>query len=253
MYHGQTVSVVFSTYREKASIRRFIDACFDTGFVDEVVVVDNNAEEGTLDEVRKTRARWIVEPRQGYGHGYRKALTEATGDLVIMTEADGTFLPSDFEKLLTYANDFPVVFCTRTATYTILEGANMGLFLKWGNWSVAKMIEVLYGATQLSDVGCTTRLIRRDVLQRLSPFFSVGESHFGLEMMLLAILADVPFIEIPIHYLPRVGESAVTGDLGKTWRLGLTMIGHALRTRLDWKLRTRLLEVGAQARASRTP
>lgn len=232
MYNGQTVSIVISTYREKNSIRNFIEECFQTVFVDEVIVVNNNAELGTDEQVNKTKAKIIYENKQGYGFGYRKGLAEATGELILMTEADGTFSPDDFEKLLIYSKNFPVVFCTRTATFTILNGANLGLFLKWGNWTVAKMIEVIFGATQLSDVGCTTRLIRKDVLGKIQPYFKVGGSHFGLEMILHVIQKNIPFIEIPIRYFPRIGESSVTGNFWKALKLGLTMILFIFKKRI---------------------
>ena len=37
----------------------------------------------------------------------------------------------------------------------------MGCFLKWGNWAVAKMVEVLFNTSHLSDIGCTYRLLRQ--------------------------------------------------------------------------------------------
>ena len=37
----------------------------------------------------------------------------------------------------------------------------MDWFLRWGNWGVAKLIEVLFNTSHLSDVGCTYRLLRR--------------------------------------------------------------------------------------------
>ena len=49
MWNTKTVSVVFSTYRERASIRKEIEDFFATGVVDEIVVVNNNAEPGTDD------------------------------------------------------------------------------------------------------------------------------------------------------------------------------------------------------------
>jgi glycosyltransferase involved in cell wall biosynthesis len=232
MYQGKKVSVVFSTYQEKGSIRQFIEDCFATGFVDEVVVVNNNAEAGTDEEVRQTQAKLVHEPKQGYGHGYQRALREASGDLLIMTEADATFTAEDFEKLLVYSKSFPVVFCTRTATHAIDDHANMGMFLKWGNWAVAKMIEVLFMTTQLSDVGCTTRLVRREILEKIQPSFTVGSNFFGLEMMLLVIQRHIPFVEIPVRYLGRVGESAVTGSFWKAFRLGMRMIAFVLEKRL---------------------
>ena len=65
MWRGKRVSVVFPTYNEEDSIRAAIEDYFATEYVDEVVVVDNNAAAGTRYEVVKTRALLVHEPRQG--------------------------------------------------------------------------------------------------------------------------------------------------------------------------------------------
>ena len=64
----------------------------------------------------------------------------------------------------------------------------MGRFLKWGNWFVAKMLEVLFNTNYLSDVGCTYRLIRRDALKKLLPVLAVKSNFFGPEMMVRGYL-----------------------------------------------------------------
>ena len=60
----------------------------------------------------------------------------------MLAEPDGTFLPRDIVKLLAYSDDCDAVFGTRTTRELIWRGANMGAFLKWGNWAVAKLVEV---------------------------------------------------------------------------------------------------------------
>jgi glycosyltransferase involved in cell wall biosynthesis len=199
--------------------------------VDEIIVVNNNAAAGTSEEVAKTSAREVVEPVQGYGQSIRRGLIEATGDWIVVCEPDGTFAPEDLYKLLAYAQDFGYVIGTRTTRTMIWAGANMGLFLKWGNWAVAKMAEFLFNATILTDVGCTYRLIHRDVLERITPHFTRGGSDFGLEVTLLIMQDEIPFVEIPVNYLPRVGVSAVTGSFWKAFALGFRMIGLILRYR----------------------
>src|SRR5690349_4723778 len=126
MWNGRTVSVVLGTYAERDSIREVIDGYFATGVVDEVVVVNNNAELGTKEEVDLTAARQVFESKQGYGYSYRRGLAEATGDLIVLSEPDGTFLPRDVVKLLTYSDDCDAVFGTRTTREMIWSGANMG-------------------------------------------------------------------------------------------------------------------------------
>ncbi len=229
MWKGKTVSVIFGTYAERDSIYKDIQGFFETGVVDEIVVVNNNAEPGTTEEVARTSARQVFESRQGYGWAYRRGLAEATGDLLVLCEPDGTFLPRDIMKLLTYSDDCDAVFGTRTTREMIWRGANMGFFLKWGNWAVAKMVEVLFNTSHLSDVGCTYRLVTRDTLKRIENDFTVGGSHFGPELMLLIIVSGARVVEVPVNYLPRVGESSVTGDIKKAVKLGLEMVVFILK------------------------
>ena len=221
--------MVLMTYAEGDSIREVIEGFLATGVVDEVLVVDNNAEAGTREQVLATSARLIEEPRQGYGHATRRGLLEADGDLVVLAEPDGTFLPSDVQKLLVYSDECDVVLGTRTTREMIWAGANMDWFLRWGNWAVAKMIEVLYNTSHLSDVGCTYRVLRRPMAQHVAANMTVGGSHAGVEIMLLTITSGARFVEIPVNYLPRVGVSSVTGKRILAVRVGLRMIQLILR------------------------
>ena len=137
------------------------------------------------------RARWSQEPRQGYGYALQRGLREATGDIIILAEPDGTFMGRDVLKLLAYADDFDMVCGTRTTRELIWDQANMGWFLRVGNWSVAKMIQVLYGGPSLSDCGCTLRLTHRAALETFSDDLTVGGSHFLPEMVILGVEATV--------------------------------------------------------------
>jgi glycosyltransferase involved in cell wall biosynthesis len=231
MWNGRTVSVALMTYAERESIRGVIEGFYATGLVDEVLVIDNNSELGTIEEVAKTDARIVHEPRQGYGHASHRALLEAAGDLVVLAEPDGTFLPTDIHKLLVYSDECDVVFGTRTTREMIWDGANMDRFLKWGNWAVAKLIEVLFNTSHLSDVGCTFRVLRRDAARYVADRMTIGGSHAGIEIMLLSVASGCRFVEVPVNYLPRVGESSVTGKRMAAISVGVQMIGLVLRTR----------------------
>ncbi|MDQ6760555.1 MAG: glycosyltransferase family 2 protein, partial [Acidobacteriota bacterium] len=231
MWHGKTIAVVFPTFNEKASIRAATLEFLATGLVDDLIVVNNNAAEGTSEEVAGTGAREIVETQQGYGHALLRGIDECDADIIILSEPDGTFSGHDLLKLLAYSEDVPVVFGTRTSREFIWAGANMGLFLRWGNWAVAKMTELLFNTTMLTDMGCTLRLFSRDAAQLIRPHLSIGGSHFGPQLLLEVIAHRIPFVEIPINYRRRVGKSSVTGDLGKAVVLGVRMIHLVLAYR----------------------
>jgi len=232
VWDQKKVSVIFPTYNERDSIRAEIEAVLATGFVDEVLVINNNAAAGTSEEVAKTRAREVFEPRQGYGRAIRTGLREATGDYLIVSEPDGTFCGQDVVKLLAYAGDFDYVLGTRTTREMIWEGANMGIFLKWGNWAVAKMAEFLFNSPMLTDCGCTMRLLSRPAYDRLRPLFTRDGNDFGFEMTLLVVKHKVRFMEIPVNYRKRVGVSSVTGSKLKAFRLGMRMIWMVWQFRL---------------------
>jgi len=235
MWRGKRVSVIFPTYNEKDSIRSAIEEFFGSGHVDEIIVVNNNAAPGTDEEVAGTGARIVYETRQGYGHAIWKGLTEATGDLLILSEPDGTFSGNDVIKLLAYSDDVPVVFGTRTVRVLVWRGANMGFLLKWGNWGVGKMMEFLFNTTILTDVGCTMKLLHREAYEQIAPQFTIGGSAFGPELMLLVILNKIPFVEIAVNYRTRVGKSSVTGNKVRAVFLGFEMALMILRYRiLSW-------------------
>ena len=102
---------------------------------------------------------------------------------------------------------------TRTTRELIWRGANMGWQLRWGNWLVAKFLQVLFGGPSLSDCGCTLRLVRRTAAERMLPRFTVGGSHFLPEMVCLALLDGARLVEVPVNYRRRVGESKITGSM----------------------------------------
>ena len=181
----------------------------------------------------KTRAREVLEPRQGYGAAIRRGFREVSGDLILVSEPDGSFRGHDVRKLLAYAEDFEVVYGSRTVKELIWEGANMGFLLKWGNYAVAKLMEFLFNTTSLTDVGCTVRCVRRDALRRIEPLFTVDGSFFGPEMMVLSVLTKRKIIQIPVNYTKRVGTSSVTGNKWVAFRLGLRMILLILDYRLQ--------------------
>lgn len=235
MWRDKTVAVIFPTYNEKDSIRAATIEFFDAGMVDEIIVVNNNAAPGTSEELDGTGAMELFERRQGYGNALLCGIDHCDADIVVMAEPDGTFSGHDLLKLMAYSDDVPVVFGSRTSREFIWAGANMGRFLRWGNWAVAKMTELLFNTTILTDMGCTYRLFTREALKRIRPHLTIGGSHFGPQLLMEVVAHKIPFIEIPVNYRRRVGESSVTGDLWKAFRLGMRMIVLVFEYRLGFR------------------
>ncbi|MEO7061364.1 MAG: glycosyltransferase family 2 protein [Lapillicoccus sp.] len=232
MWRNLTLAVVLPTYNEKDSIAECIRQFEAIAEVDEIIVINNNATPGTSEEVARTSAREVHEAQQGYGAAIRRGLRETTADIIAVCEPDGTFEPDDLRKLLAFMPECDVVVGSRTVATFIWEGANMGFVLRWGNWAVAKLVEVLYNTTSLTDVGCTFRAMTRAHADAVLDQAEASGSWFGLEMILVSALGRTRMVQVPVNYRPRVGRSAVTGDPSKTLVLGLTMIMHVLRLRV---------------------
>src|SRR5688500_12716585 len=206
MYGDKTVTVILPAYNEEQYIRVAVEDFAATGVVDEIIVVDNNSRDRTAEEARTTTARVVQETSQGYGFALRRGLREAKGDLIIMAEPDGTFIGRDVLKLLAYSEDFDMVCGTRTTRELVWAQANMGWFLRIGNWTVAKILQFLFGGPSLSDCGCTLRLTHREALNRIQDALTVGGSHFLPEMVILGLKNNLKIIEVPVNYRGRIGQ-----------------------------------------------
>lgn len=224
MWKSKKVSVIFPTYNEAGSIRQAIESYFASGYVDEIVVVNNNARGNTKGEVDKTRAKQVFEEKQGYGYALRRGLEEVSGDLIILSEPDGTFSAKDIIKFLAYSDDYEAVWGTRTDIRFIEKGANMGIMIRLGNEILAKLMQFLFNSTRLTDVGCTFKLYRKEAVDKMKGQFRIGKQHFGPELMMLTALNGLSAIEIPINYMKRVGDSSVTGHPVKALVLAFKML-----------------------------
>jgi len=231
MYNGKTVSVVMPAYNEEKGIATVVSSFLSIPEVDQAIVVDNNSGDKTAELAAAAGATVVREERRGYGYASQTALRSANSDYIIIVESDVTFRAEDVRKFLAYAEDFDVVFGSRTSKSCIWEGSNMGPFLRYGNWAVGKLLEYVHNGPCLTDVGCTYKLLRREALQFLIPMFTVGRSHFSPELMILAIRSHLNCVEIPVHYGPRTGTSKITGSFWKAFRLGLRMIAMIVRYR----------------------
>jgi len=232
----EKIIVILPAYNEEPNIRTAIEEFFSTGVVDEIIVVNNRSTDGTAIEVKKTTAILVNEDKAGYGWAMRRGMYEAwkrKADIIITCEPDGTFNANDIHKLLVYGKEFDAVFGTRTAKEFIWEEANMSHFLRFGNWFVAKYLEYLHNGPCLTDVGCSFKLIKPSLYIKIKDRFTIGGSSFSPELMIECIRHGT-VTEIPLTYKGRVGESKITGNKWKAFKLGLEMMYMILAKRCGY-------------------
>lgn len=232
------ISIVMPAFNEEAAIGLVIDGfrreLERKGISFEIVVVDNNSVDRTTEIALSEGATVIKEPKQGYGYACMRGLTEAKGEIVILTEGDDTFDPRDIWKLMVYLEerDVDLVLGTRTTLELVEDGAKMGRFLHWGNLFLAKLIQLqFWRRCRITDVGCTFRGIKRGALIRVVNKFQEGGSCFSPEMIILCLKTGLRPVEIPIRYRKRKGQSKITADWKKSTMVGLEMLKLILTQR----------------------
>lgn len=233
MYKQRKVSVVLPVYNEEMNIRAAVIDFLSHPAVDEVIAVDNNSKDKSAGEIKKTRARYVHEATQGYGAALRRGMREATGDIIVTVEPDGTFRASDLDKLLAYSDDFDAVFGTRSTQGLVLPGAFMPWSVRMGNIAVGGMLHFLFGGPRITDAGCTFKLIHRAAYEKIKHSLTVDRSHFQPEFMIRVIQHKLRAVEIPVHYNRRVGSATLTGSTWRAakvgFRMGLFIIAERLK------------------------
>jgi glycosyltransferase involved in cell wall biosynthesis len=177
----------------------------ESGLAGEVIVVDNGSTDGSGELARRAGALVVDEPRRGYGSAYLAGLAVARGDNIVMLDADLTY---DFREIPRFVHELErgahVVIGNRMSS--IRPGA-MPLLSRLGNPLLSGFLNVLH-RTNVGDVHCGMRALRRDVLPVLN-LRTVG-MEFASEMVIRATRERLDVRELPIELHPRVGRSKLS-------------------------------------------
>jgi glycosyltransferase involved in cell wall biosynthesis len=237
MFKAQTLSLIMPAYNEKEAVKDVLSGYNNLGIFDEVIVIDNNSTDGTGEKASKLGARVVKELKQGYGHACIRGLKEAKGDLIILTECDGTFRPEDVSRLLKHIEDHDMVIGSRVNRKLNHPKANVDWVIRWGNFVLAKVMQIFYSVGArcnvplLNDVGCTFRVIRKTSLDKFIDRLRIGGEDFTPELTFEALKANAAIIQVPISYQPRIGKSKLSPDRFHSIRIGLKHLFYIISRR----------------------
>jgi glycosyltransferase involved in cell wall biosynthesis len=163
------VSVVIPCLNEAESIqecvRRALLALQDNGYVGEVIVADNDSDDGSPLLAAEAGAVVIHEPERGYGSAYLAGFAAARGRYIVMADADLTY---DFAEIPKFVNELDngadLVFGDRMKN--IHPGAMPWLHRYIGNPLLSGFLNLLFH-TGIDDAHCGMRAVRRSVLRQL--------------------------------------------------------------------------------------
>jgi glycosyltransferase involved in cell wall biosynthesis len=215
MFRDRTVSLVIPAYNEEQTIRRVVEEFRQEPHLDEIVVVDNNCKDRTAEFAAAAGARVVAESKPGYGSALMAGMAVATGEILVLAEADGSFRARDVEKLLVYLDDAGMVMGTRTTKQMVEQGANMRFLLRWGNVFMAKFLQLCWlrpAEPRFTDVGCTFRALTKKTFEKIKHRLSQSGPAFSPEMMCAALQERCRVIEVPVTYSQRMGGESKHSD-----------------------------------------
>jgi hypothetical protein len=214
------ISIVIPALNEEGIVGKTVrtvpvDKLNKHGLETEIIVVDNASTDNTAKEAEEAGARVVLGSKRGYGNAYLAGFKEATGDIIVMGDADGTYpFPMTYEfiqPILKGEADF--VMGSRLKG-DIKEGAMPALHRYVGNPFLTWVLNKLFGAG-ISDAHCGMRAIKKETLKILD--LKSGGMEFASEMVIEAARKNIKIAEIPITYYPREGESKLS-SFADGWR-----------------------------------
>ncbi len=204
------VSVVIPCLNEAENIeecvRRSRAALVSAGIVGEVVVADNDSDDGSAELAAAAGAIVVHEPRRGYGSAYLAGFAAARGEYIVMLDADMTYPFDEIPRFVEHLRDgAQLVMGDRMDN--IQPGAMHWMHRYIGNPLLSGTLNLFF-RTGVRDAHCGMRGFRRDVLPRLD--LRATGMEFASEMVIRASKEKLDIREFPIEYAPRGGESKLS-------------------------------------------
>ena len=222
------LSVIIPVFNEVKTIRQVVDRVQSTPYETEIIIVDDGSIDGTREELNLIDAAniriFMHETNKGKGAALQTALEHATGDILLIQDADLEYDPSDYSKLLEpiQSGKADVVFGSRF----LGAGSHRVLFF-WhslGNRFLTLMANML-NDLNMTDMETGYKVFTREVQKAIR----IRSNRFGFEPEFTAKVARNHFriFEVPISYYGRGYKE------GKkiTWRDGLAAIYWIFRYR----------------------
>ncbi len=196
------LSILIPVYNERPTILEIIKRVQQVSFEKEIIAVDDGSTDGTRDVLLQVERQGVVvlyhERNQGKGAAIQTALQHATGDIVVIQDADLEYDPRDYKQLVD-----PIIEGRAKVVYgSRFLGPRMAMFF-WhmlANKMLTLMTNILYDAI-LSDMETGYKAFRADVIKKIK--LRSRRFDFEPEVTAKILKQRIRIFEVPISYYGR--------------------------------------------------
>jgi len=193
------LSVLIPVFNEAGSIEEIVSRVAAVPLETEIILVDDGSTDSTpkvLANIARENVKVVTHPvNRGKGAAVRTALAAATGDVVVIQDADLEYDPADFGRMMDAMQSSP-----SKVVYGVRQLGDQDAMRRLGNRFLTLVTNLLYGAS-LGDMETCYKMIDRALLESLK----LRADRFEIEVEITAKLlkAGHRIVEVPISYHPR--------------------------------------------------
>ena len=217
------IKVIIPAYNEQDSIAKVIAEI--PKIVNEIIVVNNNSTDHTLNNAKNAGATVITENNRGYGFACLKGLDyianlEIKPDIIVFLDGDYSDYPEELTKVVAPILNDNLDFVVGARVKELREAGAMTPQQIFGNWLATFLMKQLFNS-KFTDLGPFRAIKYKKLLQ-----LDMQDQTYGwtVEMQLKALKQKLSYTEVSLRYKNRIGVSKVSGTVKGTIFAGIKIL-----------------------------
>ncbi|MCP4358097.1 MAG: glycosyltransferase family 2 protein [Chloroflexi bacterium] len=201
------ISIIIPAYNEEGAVAKQIktvrQTLRDQGIEHEIIIVDDGSEDKTAEEALAAGARLLQQPEnRGYGASLKAGIVAARHDIIVITDADGTYPAEPIPEMLAKMETADMVVGSRTG-----DEVHVPKIRQLPKWFL-RLLATHIAGHKIPDLNSGLRLFRRECAMQ---YFSILSDRFSFTTTItLSFMANnYRVVYHPINYYQRVGKSKI--------------------------------------------